>query len=106
LGLTPWEFWRCTPSELQDIAEGKREQEEAEWERAAWMTAYLLQPHSKKGKKITPRQLLGRGFYKRKAEETKEAAMDKRKAEETKEAAMAEYKRVQELKAADGADDE
>jgi hypothetical protein len=57
------------------------------------MTAYLLQPHSKKGKKITPRQLLGRGFYKRKAEETKEAA-------------MAEYRRVQELTAADGADDE
>lgn len=57
------------------------------------MTAYLLQPHAKKGRKITPRQLLGRGFYARQAEETKEAAMK-------------EFRRVQELKAAEQAEDE
>lgn len=29
-----------------------------DWERCRWSTAYLLQPHSKKGKKIKPTDLI------------------------------------------------
>ena len=62
---------------MQDIAVGRREQDEAEWERVAWQTAYLLQPHVEKGKrKITPRQLLGRGFYRDRDEQKREEAME------------------------------
>jgi len=38
--------------------EGYRERDYREWERAAWLVSYLLKPHLKKGKKITPADLL------------------------------------------------
>lgn len=52
------------------MAEGYRWREEREWERAAWMVAYLLAPHVKKPPTID--QLLGREQVKTKADKKRD----------------------------------
>jgi len=65
LGLLPWDFWKLTPGELDDLAEGARQRSKEEWYRTAWLVSYLLKPHLKKGKKVTPESLLPKGFLNR-----------------------------------------
>lgn len=62
-----------TPAEFALTAEGYRKRDERELYRAAWMVSYLLQPHLKKGKRLSPDKLLGK---------TKERAIAARKAEQ------------------------
>jgi hypothetical protein len=47
-----------TPAELQDLVDGYRERDYREWERAAWVVSYLLKPHLKKGRSLSPKDLL------------------------------------------------
>lgn len=53
-----------TPAELDDLAEGARRRDVQAWYRSAWLVAYLLKPHLKRGRKLTPEQLLPKGFLK------------------------------------------
>tara|TARA_R100000353_G_scaffold171573_1_gene136063 strand:+ start:812 stop:1108 length:297 start_codon:yes stop_codon:yes gene_type:complete len=61
LGLSPLAFWSITLGELFAALEvyGKKEDEiqQAEWERVRWQTTLLLQPHAKKGARLTPEKL-------------------------------------------------
>lgn len=64
LGLTPFELFAMTPREIISAVQGRGEYEQAQnqarWYKVAWLTAYLLQPHSKK--KLTAEKLLGPKF--------------------------------------------
>lgn len=56
------DFCKCTFGEFESICEAWREMREnnirEEWERSRTIAAILLQPHVKKGTKITPRRLI------------------------------------------------
>jgi hypothetical protein len=53
-----------TPGELEMAVEGRRRRERGDWYRTAWMVCYLLKPHMKPHKKLTPESLLPKGFLK------------------------------------------
>ena len=55
----PHEFWTITPRELALLAKGVHRRLKRDMDLAAWITAHLLQPYSKK--RITPKMLLGEG---------------------------------------------
>ena len=48
---------------MREAVAGDNERQSSQLELAAWAVAHLLQPHVKKGQRITPAKLLGRGFY-------------------------------------------
>ena len=56
------DFCKCTFGEFESICKAWREMTEGQnrdaWERARTVAAIVIQPHLKKGSKITPRQLL------------------------------------------------
>ena len=56
------DFCRCTFGEFESICKAWRERIEGQnreaWERARTIAAIIIQPHLKKGSKITPQQLL------------------------------------------------
>jgi hypothetical protein len=56
--LKPWEFWRLTPRELNDMHAAAIAREGREHERMAWGLSYVLSLFSKKP--ITMDDLLGR----------------------------------------------
>ncbi len=58
LALTPQQLWRLTPAELSALMAGYNWRQEREWERTAWVVAYLLTPHVTRP--LTVDQLLGR----------------------------------------------
>lgn len=61
LPVSPDQYWRLTPVELSEMIEGAVQRDEREWERAAWITAYLLNISGKSMKRdITADELLGR----------------------------------------------
>lgn len=61
LGLSPAALYSLTFEELGNAVRGKRQSEEirerSDWERTRWQTALLLNVHTKKGAKITPKDL-------------------------------------------------
>jgi hypothetical protein len=61
LGLSPLAFWSCTLGELfaalEVYGQKQDENQQAEWERTRWLATLLLQPHAKKGSKLTPEKL-------------------------------------------------
>lgn len=61
LGLSPTALYSLTFEELGNAVTGKRQSEEirerSDWERTRWQTALLLNVHTKKGAKITPKDL-------------------------------------------------
>tara|TARA_R110000787_G_scaffold246497_1_gene352249 strand:+ start:522 stop:797 length:276 start_codon:yes stop_codon:yes gene_type:complete len=61
LGLSPYSLYSLTFKEFGNAVQGKRKNEELQersnWERTRWQTALLLNVHTKKGSKITPRDL-------------------------------------------------
>ena len=60
--MSPVEFEELTPFEFQLKLEGFYEFQDSmqrrEWERVRWQTARLLQPHAKKGKTISEKDLV------------------------------------------------
>jgi hypothetical protein len=58
--ILPWDFWLMTPGEVLLRGKALRHQEERAYHRAAWMVCYLLQPHTKRGSRLTPEKLLGK----------------------------------------------
>jgi len=62
LGLSPAALYSLTFEELGNAVRGKRQSEEikerSDWERTRWQTALLLNVHTKKGAKITPKDLV------------------------------------------------
>ena len=62
MSLSVEEFWDLTPREFNNRLAGFFELQQVnqrmEWERCRWQTCYLLQPHSGKGKKIKPTDLI------------------------------------------------
>jgi len=54
----PHFFWDATISDVRAAVLGdyerRQEREKSEWERARWMSAILLQPHTEKGKGVKP----------------------------------------------------
>lgn len=58
LGLKPWEFWRLTPGEFEEMVEGYNLRVEHEMHRLAWHAANIMNVHLKK--KVTPGKLLGK----------------------------------------------
>jgi|TARA_R100000458_G_C8277521_1_gene253067 hypothetical protein len=62
LSLSVEEFWDLTPREFNNRLAGFFELQQfnqrMEWERCRWQTCYLLQPHTGKGKKIKPTDLI------------------------------------------------
>lgn len=60
--MTSAEFWEITPREFFNKLEGWKSMQEIkeqnEWDRCRWSTAYLLSPHSKKGRSIKPTDLI------------------------------------------------
>ena len=64
MDLTPGEYWRLTPAGLADMMAGSAAREEREWERAAWMTAHLLNIAGKSlRREVTVDKLLGRNRF-------------------------------------------
>lgn len=61
LQLTPSQFYELTYDELVVMAEGKRKQDERavqiQYEVARFSAVYVLQPHLKKGKRISQKDL-------------------------------------------------
>lgn len=43
--------------------DARRERVRFEMQKLAWQTSYLLQPHRKKGQRVTPKKLLGADFF-------------------------------------------
>lgn len=62
VGLKPWEFRRMTPAEFLRYIDAwkwnQKLQEDLEWQRTAWQTAYLLNLWLKDEAKVTPADLL------------------------------------------------
>lgn len=59
LGLKPDEFWRLTPAELSELAEGYRERMDHVMHIVAWHAANVMNVHLRR--KVTPAKLLGKG---------------------------------------------
>jgi len=59
--LKPWEFWRCTPAELDALIDAANRRQEKEWYRVAWLATHIYRAFvGKKARKITPEKLLGK----------------------------------------------
>lgn len=62
IGMSHDDFCKCTFGEFESICKAWREMTEREsreaWERARTIAAILIQPHVKKGNKVTPQQLI------------------------------------------------
>jgi hypothetical protein len=62
MDMNPDEFWNMLPREFFLKQHGFNDQvernERNQWEMIRWQTAYLLQPHMKKGKKMKPTDLI------------------------------------------------
>tara|TARA_R100000664_G_C2758654_1_gene147748 strand:+ start:3551 stop:3793 length:243 start_codon:yes stop_codon:yes gene_type:complete len=52
--MTPHEY----NLKLSGFLELRKHRERMDWERCRWQTANLLQPHTKKGKKLKPTDLI------------------------------------------------
>lgn len=54
IGLTPHEFWRMSLNEFKSTQRGffekKKQEYQAKWERARFIAFYGLQPHLKRGR--------------------------------------------------------
>jgi hypothetical protein len=46
--MRPGEFWPMTPREIADMARGAKWRDRREWERAAWVVAHVMSPHTGK----------------------------------------------------------
>jgi hypothetical protein len=61
LGLSPKSLYSLTFKEFGNAVKGKKESEEmlerSNWERTRWQTSLLLNVHTKKGSKISPKDL-------------------------------------------------
>jgi hypothetical protein len=51
-------FHRLSPAGFERAVKAHQDREERMWELAAWMVAYIINPHIKKP--VTPAKLLGR----------------------------------------------
>lgn len=62
IGMSHDDFCKCTFGEFESICKAWREMTEGQnrdaWERARTVAAIVIQPHLKKGSKITAKQLL------------------------------------------------
>ena len=68
MGLLPWQFWKMTPGEFEDYAEGWSWREENRKRDIAWQTANLMNVWLKDKDRVTVEDLL-------KKEETKKGPM-------------------------------
>ena len=61
MGLSPKSLYSLTFKEFGNAVKGKKESEEmlerSNWERTRWQTSLLLNVHTKKGSKISPKDL-------------------------------------------------
>ena len=61
MGLSPDSLYSLTFKELGNAVKGKKESDEmlerSNWERTRWQTSLLLNVHTKKGSKISPKDL-------------------------------------------------
>ena len=61
MGLSPKSLYSLTFKEFGNAVKGKKEGEEmlerSNWERTRWQTSLLLNVHTKKGSKISPKDL-------------------------------------------------
>lgn len=63
VGWTAEQFWASTPRELSLAIEAHRRKQEAEYDRAAWMAATIINHMPRVGKgfrAVSPRELLGK----------------------------------------------
>jgi hypothetical protein len=67
-------FHRLTPAGFEKAVKAYREREDRQWELAAWMVAYIINPHLKKP--VTPAKLLGRAKPVDMAKNLKEYGID------------------------------
>jgi hypothetical protein len=58
LGLKPDEFWKLTPNEIFEMAEGYQERVDTQMHLLAWHAANIMNIHLKK--KVTVNKLLGK----------------------------------------------
>tara|TARA_X000001388_G_scaffold40773_1_gene28678 strand:+ start:2500 stop:2808 length:309 start_codon:yes stop_codon:yes gene_type:complete len=62
LGLLPNDFWTLTFHEFFCIQKGRNDrfemEQQFEWERVRWLACCNLQPHTKKGQRLTPEKLV------------------------------------------------
>jgi len=56
--LKPDEFWRLTPAELNEMAEGYQERMDQQMHLLAWHAANIMNVHLKR--KVTVKKLLGK----------------------------------------------
>ena len=70
IGMSHDDFCKCTFGEFESICKAYREMNEREnreaWERARTIATILIQPHVKKGNKVTPQQLISLPWDKKK----------------------------------------
>lgn len=82
LGLLPEEFWNLTFHEFFLIQRGRNEvkemKERFEWERVRWLGCVFLQPHAKKSKRISPKDLI-EFEWEKKEYKTKDTLEERRK---------------------------
>lgn len=75
IGLTSYQFWDMTPREFDNTISGwskwSEVKEQLEWDRCRWQTSYLLQPHTKKGTKLRPTDLIKLPWDKKRIEQEK-----------------------------------
>ena len=61
MGLSPKSLYSLTFKEFGNAVKGKKESDEmlerSNWERTRWQTSLLLNVHTKKGSKISPKDL-------------------------------------------------
>ena len=61
MGLSPDSLYSLTFKEFGNAVKGKKESDEmlerSNWERTRWQTSLLLNVHTKKGSKISPKDL-------------------------------------------------
>lgn len=61
-GWAPRQLEALEPWEVRLVAEAAQRKEKREWDRTAWLASLLLNAWAGKGKRVTPQDLLGRGF--------------------------------------------
>lgn len=86
IGMSHDDFCKCTFDEFESICKAWRDMNDREnreaWERARTIATILIQPHVKKGNKVTPQQLISLPWDKKtnhRSEAPKLTAEEKRK---------------------------
>ena len=54
----PWDFWRLTPSEFEELIKAYEWKDEQVWQRTAWQTMHLINIWLDKKDKITLEDLI------------------------------------------------